>query len=84
MSRFTYLRARQGDLNRNNVKQGWDYSTSKKTSDYNDIHLKKNKENTMNKTYIVDKPRRAQSNFTQADHLPKEMREKIEKNRKAL
>jgi len=85
-SRFTYGRARQGDFNRNHVKhtwpnQGWTYSTGKKTNDYNDIYLKKNKENTMNKTCIVEKPRRALSNAKPADRLPKEMREKIEKNR---
>ena len=90
-NRFVFGRAKPADLDRTFASptwpnQGWSYSTNRNniTRDLGDFYLSKKRSQSINKTVLLDKPRRIASNARQVDRMPKEMRDKIEENRRAL
>jgi len=90
LNRFVYGRARPADLDRTFAKptwpnHGWTQSKTKKTNgDFIDTYLKKKEGSILNKTFNVERPRRALSNAKPVNRLPKDIQEKIEENRRAL
>ena len=90
-NRFVLGRTKQADLERTLASptwpsKGWSYSTNRNniTSDLSEFYLNKKRSQSINKTVLLDKPRRIASKARHTDQMPKEMRDKIEENRRAL